>query len=293
MMALEETFHTTLEESAVADAKTLGDLKTLIARGQVGLEPHADASAAAHEAGPQQQRDRDLGAGMKFPSYNRWRASWLLRRVSLPTWILPLARPFMQLDVRGLEHLAPLTGPVIFAANHESHMDGPAIFLSLPPRWRYNLAPAMAREFFHAHFHRREVGFMPWFTNSLNYLGATLGFNAFPLPQTGAGTRQTLRYIGEVVADGYSILIFPEGTRSPADTISRFRPGVAMIAARLDLPVIPVRLQGLAKVLDPHWRWPKRGPVKVTFGAPIRLSGEDYIAMAREVEAAVQDLAHP
>ena len=134
---------------------------------------------------------------------------------------------------------------------------------------------------------------MPWFTNSLNYLGSTLGFNAFPLPQTGAGTRQTLRYIGEVVADGYSILIFPEGTRSPSDVIARFRPGVAMIAARLDLPVIPVRLEGLAKVLDPHWRGPKRGPVTVTFGPPMRLSGEDYIGLARQVEEAVKNLGRP
>ena len=208
--------------------------------------------------------------------------------MSLPTWILPLARYFMKLEVRGLEHLDKVSGPVVFASNHQSHFDGPAIFSALPPRWRYHLAPAMAREFFYAHFHRREVGWKRWFLNSLNYLGATLAFNAFPLSQFGAGTRQTLRYIGEVVADGYSILIFPEGDREPE--IISFRPGVAMIAARLELPVIPVRLEGLYNLLSPHMSWPKRGPARVSFGAPMRFSGDDYVAMAKQLEEAVKTL---
>ena len=150
---------------------------------------------------------------------------------------------------------------------------------------------AMAKEFFRAHFYPREFSRMAWFTNSLNYYLSCMFFNAFPLPQREAGTRQTLRYIGEITSDGYSILIFPEGARHPTGEIDRFRPGVAMIGARLDVPVVPVRLDDVDKVLDPHWKWPKRGPVRVAFGAPIRLTGEDYVALAKQVEDAVRHLA--
>jgi long-chain acyl-CoA synthetase len=212
--------------------------------------------------------------------------SWFLRRISLPTWILPLARVFMQLKVEGREHLAGIRGPVVFASNHQSHMDTPAILIALPRRWRYWVAPAMAKEFWRAHFYPREFSRRKYVWNSLWYYLASMFFNAFPLPQREAGTRQTLRYIGEVAGDGYSILIFPEGRREPTP----FRPGVGMIASRLDLPVVPIRLDGLDKVLHSSWKWPKRGPVRIAFGAPIKLEGDDYQALAKRVEDAVRAL---
>ena len=93
-------------------------------------------------------------------------------------------------------------------------MDTPVILAALPARLRYRVAPAMAKEFFKAHFFPEQHGRGAWFTNSLNYYLAALFFNAFPLPQREAGARQTLRYIGEVLEDGYSVLIFPEGRRT-------------------------------------------------------------------------------
>ena len=69
----------------------------------------------------------------------------------------------------------------------------------------------MAKEFFKAHFFPEQYGRRAWFTNCLNYYLAAFFFNAFPLPQREAGARQTLRYIGEVPGDGFSVLIFPEG----------------------------------------------------------------------------------
>ena len=131
------------------------------------------------------------------------------------------------------------------------------ILQALPPRWRYRVAPAMAKEFFKAHFYPGAVHApAARLTNSLNYYLASLFFNAFPLPQREAGTRQTLRYIGELVGEGYSILIFPEGRRTENGEISRFQPGVGMIAARLDVPVVPVRLEGLDRVLHHTWKVP-------------------------------------
>jgi long-chain acyl-CoA synthetase len=196
----------------------------------------------------------------------------------------------MQMDVRGLEHLRDLRTPVIFAANHQSHMDTPVIMAALPARWRYRVAPAMAKEFFKAHFFPASHTRLEWFTNSLNYVLASLFFNAFPLPQREAGARQTLRYIGELIGDGFSVLIFPEGHRTAAGEIDRFRPGIGMIASRLAVPVVPVRLVDVDKVLHPAWRMARPGRVTVKFGRPMRLTGEDYEALAHQVEGAVRAL---
>jgi long-chain acyl-CoA synthetase len=239
-----------------------------------------EAAAAVHA----QQEPID------FPRWNRSAAFRALRRASLPTWILPLARPFVKLEVRGLEHLSGIDGPVIFAANHQSHLDTPVILQALPPFWRYRLAPAMAKEFFKAHFYPEQFGRKAWLTNSLNYYLASAFFNAFPLPQRESGTRQTLRYIGDLFAEGFSLLIFPEGKRTEAGEINRFQSGIGMIASRLDVPVIPVRLEGLERVLHQTWKFPVRGTGRVTFGAPISLKGNDYAALSQRVEEAVRGL---
>jgi long-chain acyl-CoA synthetase len=286
MMALEEAFHTTLDESELAQAKTIGDLKIL-----VGAVPGSgfQVPGSAEPGSRFQVRSSTPAEAIDFPSWNRWPISWFLRRISLPTWILPLALVFIELHVRGLEHLEKLRGPVFFASNHTSHMDTPAVFLALPRRWRYRTAVAMAKEFFRAHFFPHEVTRKAWFTNSLNYYLACMFFNAFPLPQREAGTRQTLRYLGEVTGDGYSVLIFPEGKRSDTGVLP-FRPGIGMMGSRLGVPVVPVRIEGLEKVLHSKMRWPKRGPVRVTFGAPLHLTGDDYPALAKQVEDAVRAL---
>ena len=196
----------------------------------------------------------------------------------------------MKLRVDGLEHLNSLKGPVMFAVNHQSHMDTPAVMIAMPPKWRYRTAPAMSKDFFKPHFFPDGFTRKRVFWNSLWYYLACQFFNAFPIPQRETGTRQTLRYMGEVLADGYSVLIFPEGARHKEGEIAPFMPGIGMMGARLGVPVVPVRIEGLDKVLHPKMKWPKQGPVHVTFGAPLTLQGEDYAGLAKRVEEAVRAL---
>ena len=270
MVALEDAFQTHLDEGAFSEAKDLSQLRALVERAAVSDVPAAEP--------------------VDFPVWNRTLIPRSIRRVSLPTWILPLGRVFAHLHVEGREHLAAIRSPVIFASNHQSHMDTPVILSALPPRLRYRLATAMAKEFFKAHFFPDEYGRKAWLTNSLNYYLAALFFNAFPLPQREAGARQTLRYIGEVLESGFSVLIFPEGRRTDTGAIDRFRPGIGMIAARLGVPVVPVRIEGLDRVLHHTWRMARPGPVRAAFGAPMRLVGDDYEAMAKQGEEAVRTL---
>jgi long-chain acyl-CoA synthetase len=286
MMALEERFQTTIDEASFNTACTVGDIYRLVET-DVGPAPGVAPGAAATAARPRAPAPAEI---ITFPSWSRGAFPRLIRRLSLPTWILPLARLFAWIRVEGREHLASLDGPVIFAANHQSHIDTPAVLAALPARWRYRVAPAMAKEFFKAHFYPEQYSWRPRLTNSLNYYLASLFFNAFPLPQREAGTRQTLRYVGELVEDGFSILIYPEGKRSQAGEINRFLPGAAMMASRLGVPVVPVRLIGLEKVLHQKAKMARPAWATVRFGPPMRLRGDDFAALALDVERAVSDL---
>jgi long-chain acyl-CoA synthetase len=269
MVALEDRFQTRIDEGRFSEARSVGDLQALVKQG----------------AAPE-----DTEPPVDFPAWNRSLPVRIIRRLSQATWILPLARVFAHIRIQGREHLAAIDGPVIFASNHQSHMDVPVILAALPGRWRARVAPAMLKEFFKAHFHPQDYTRRQWFTNSLNYYLACFYFNTFPIPQREAGARHTLRYMGELTGEGLSILIFPEGVRAATGDIKPFLGGVGMIASRLDLPVIPVRLDGLDRVLHPTWKFVRPGKVRVAFGAPLRLQGEDYAVLAQQVEAKVRSL---
>jgi long-chain acyl-CoA synthetase len=272
MVALEEALNTSIDEGAFANAATVGDLARL-------ASSPADAS-----------KEIDSEA-VEFPSWNRLAPVRALRAVSQSLVLLPLARTFAWISVDGMQNLQRIDGPVIFAANHQSHLDGPVILAALPGRWRRRVAIAMAKEFFTAHFFPEHHTRGEWFTNSLNYWLSAAFFNTFPLPQREAGARDTLRYAGELVSSGYSVLIFPEGKRTEHGEIAAFRPGVAMMASRLDVPVVPVRLVGVDRVLHRSWKMARPGKVQVIFGAPMKLSGHDYAELATQVENAVRKLA--
>jgi long-chain acyl-CoA synthetase len=290
MTALEEQFDTTIDEGEFSGARTVGDLESLVHGGTaVGAGTSKPGEAAAAPSGRAEVRPR-RGEPMTFPSWNRRLWARAVRRINLPTWILPLARVFAWIEVQGLEHLQRVDGPVIFASNHLSHMDTPAILSALPPRWRYRMAPAMAKDFFDAHFHPERHPWRKVLALRTAYYLAALVFNAFPIPRREAGTRETLRYMGELVSDGFSILIFPEGEISHRGGVLPFQPGVGMLASRLNVPVVPVRVKGLDRVLHPTWRMARPGPASGSFGAPLRLRGQGYAALAKQVEDAVKSL---
>jgi long-chain acyl-CoA synthetase len=269
MVALEDRFQTRIDEARFSSAASIADLRQLVEQPTTPV---------------------DVEEPVDFPSWNRSWPARIVRRLSQATWILPLARVYAHVKVEGLDHLRGLEGPVVFASNHLSHMDVPVILLALPGRWRARVAPAILKEFFKAHFFPRDHTWRQWFTNTLNYYLAALYFNGFPLPQREAGARQTLKYIGELAGDGWSVLIFPEGVRSTTGDIREFRGGVGMIASRLELPVIPVRIDGVDRVLPTGSQVMRPARVRVAFGAPLRLHGEDYAALAREVENKVRAL---
>ena len=269
MVELEDRFQTRIDESRFADAASIADLKQLV------------------EAPPVPEIVEEP---VDFPTWNRTRPIRVIRRLSQATWIVPLTRLFAYAQVEGLANLQGLEGPVIFASNHQSHMDVPVILSALPGRWRSRVAPAMLKEFFTAHFHPSQHTWREVFTNSLNYYLACFYFNTFPIPQREAGARHTLQYIGDVTGNGMSILLFPEGMRSPTGQMKPFRGGIGMIASRLDLPVVPVKIQNVDTLMPVGSSFVRPGRIRIAFGAPLQLRGDDYAALAGRVEDAVRNL---
>ena len=276
MMALEHAYDRSIDELAFADALTVADLEALV------QERAAPTSAAARAA--------TYETAFEFPTWNRSVPAAIIRRVSLAAFLLPLTRMFAWIIVDGSDRLSESEDPVIYAANHQSHMDAPVILTALPPSRRNRVATAAAKEFFAAHFHPEGHSWRSRLTNSLNYYLAALMFNMFPLPQREAGARAAIRYVGQLVSEGNSVLIFPEGRRTDEGDLARFQPGIGMIAARLRVPVVPVRIEGLDRVLHQSWRMARPGRARVAFGEPLTLEGDDYGRLAKRVEDAVRAL---
>lgn len=276
MMAIEQQLDRSLDEQTLKDARTVAGLEAILNSDDPSNQTRKDRVSAAPP--------------LPFPKWNRSLAAKIIRRVSLSAFLLPLTRLFAWIKVEGLEHLHSTSEPVVYAANHQSHMDGPVILAALPANRRTQVATAAAKEFFAAHFHPEQHSWREQMTSSFNYYLGSLLFNIFPLPQREAGTREAIRYLGELLDEGNSVLIFPEGRRTTTGKIDRFQPGIGMIASRLNIPIVPVRVEGIDRILHQSWRMARPGPARVTFGKPLNLTGDDYRNLAKQVEDAVRKL---
>ncbi len=219
----------------------------------------------------------------------------LFRAAVMDGLILPIVRVFCSLDVYGIEHLEAEEGERIIVSNHQSHIDPLAILLALPVKYRHLISPTMGLNRFRAHFagfSSIRTGTLSRFRSFLHGLAygiVTLLFQTYPFPQ-GAAYRPSLEYTGELLDKGRWILIFPAGEVSPDGEIHRFKKGIGMIAEQTMTDISPASIDGMCNVLRPGKRLPKRAPVRVRFGSPLRYDGEGYDEFSGKVEAAVRSL---
>ncbi len=202
---------------------------------------------------------------------------------------MPLFRNYLPLTVVGLEHLRDIEPPVVFVANHTSHLDAVAISTALSFRWRQCLAPAMAQDVFRAYFQPRQFSRKEVWWTGLGYFLACALFNAYPLPQEMPGTRRALNYTAELAQRGYCPLVFPEGLRSTDGKLQPFKPGIGMIATRLRIPVVPVHIEGMFGIYSVHDNWPNPGAVRVSFGKPLQFTTESFEEAAEKLREAVRN----
>ncbi|MDQ6807765.1 MAG: 1-acyl-sn-glycerol-3-phosphate acyltransferase [Actinomycetota bacterium] len=164
--------------------------------------------------------------------------------------------------ITGLENLEPLATPVIFVANHCSHVDTPVLLLSLPASWRRRTAVAAAADYF--------------YTKRLLAGVVSLAFGTVPLERRGQGADAA--HIGRLLDGGWNLLMFAEGTRSRDGRVGRMRSGAAVLAAEHSVPIVPVYISGTHAAMPIGRPWmvrPEGGgrfarhTTSVTFGAPL------------------------
>ncbi len=173
---------------------------------------------------------------------------------------------------------------MILAANHQSDLDTAVVLAALPSHWRYRVATTVCDACFGGN------SLLIRAAKYLRYSLFLLFLNALTLPRGIAALRHSMRHIYWLVGQKWSILIYPEGALSNSDQLLPFEAGVGMIATRLHLPVVPVRIDGTRQVYNRSWRMIRPGRVRVRFGTPLFLEGDDYRAITQQVEQAIHAL---
>jgi long-chain acyl-CoA synthetase len=178
--------------------------------------------------------------------------------------------------VAGKSRIDGLSEPVLLIANHTSHLDAPSVLSLLGRSHRERTAVAAAADYFF-----RGVG---------RSLIASVALGAFPFHREGP-VAASLSHCGDLVDDGYSVLIFPEGTRSPDGRLQPFKTGIGLLARELGVPVVPVAIDGLHAILPKGRTLPRPGPVRIVVGEPVQLDpGMSNAEVAALLEAYVRDL---
>jgi 1-acyl-sn-glycerol-3-phosphate acyltransferase len=157
-------------------------------------------------------------------------------------------------EVSGLERLESLDRPALFVANHASHLDTPVLLRVLPDHRRRRIAVAAAHDYF--------------FSHALVGVLVGLGVGGFPVARA-AVVRPVLEHCARLRERGWSMLFFPEGTRSATGAIGPFKHGVGVIALKLGLPVVPIRTRGLFELLPKGRVLPRPGRATIHFGTPL------------------------
>jgi 1-acyl-sn-glycerol-3-phosphate acyltransferase len=237
--------------------------------------------------------ERKLGLDYDHEWSRRYPAR-LARAMVMDNLARPVGRLLAPATVRGLEHLGHIDGPVIFAANHASHVDTPLLLTNLPVEFRHHTVVAAASDYF--------------FDRTWKSVLWSFSLAAIPIERTKVN-RRSADTAAELLAEGWNLVIFPEGGRSPDGWTQPFRGGAAYLARRTGRPVVPVYLHGtrhvLPKSLEEGGRAPggsgtesrrgsrlRRSPISVLFGAPLTPDeGENAHRFSDRVEAAVATLS--
>jgi 1-acyl-sn-glycerol-3-phosphate acyltransferase len=190
----------------------------------------------------------------------------------------PLMSLYARRQVFGRERLEGVRGRVVIVANHVSHMDTPALLRALPREWRRRTVVAAAVDYF--------------YRSRWRAMFVSLLFNTVPIERR-RGSR-SLAHIDRLLERGSCLILYPEGTRSRRGAPGRLRPGAAIIAARHDALLVPVRIRGTHDAMPPGTPWMRRRsrnplsarhPVTIEFGEPIAPTAEDTDEVMARVAA--------
>ena len=220
--------------------------------------------------------ERGLGADYATDWARRYPVR-LARAMVIDSVTRPLAHVVAVPQVRGEDLLRLVEPPVVFVANHASHVDTPLLVSLLPVRFRHRTVVAAAADHF---FDRRWKAHL--------WAGA---LNAIPIERHRVN-RRSADITTELLEDGWNLVIFPEGGRSPDGWFQPFRGGAAYLSVRTGRPVVPVHLEGTGRLLPKDGHGLRRGRTVVRFGMPLSpAEGEDARRFGARIETALATMA--
>lgn len=190
-------------------------------------------------------------------------------------------RVYHRLRIEGREHL-PGEGSFVMVANHASHLDTLCLLAALPLRKLHRAFPAAAQDYFFVGMRRLAI--------------AAIVVNALPFARQ-AHIRQSLDLCRQLLANPGNILIlFPEGTRTTTGQVGEFRPGIGMLLAGTNVPVVPCYLGGTFEAWAKGRAFARPRRVRLRIGAPrtceARAAGRETAEqIAAELREAVLALA--
>ncbi|HEX3559704.1 MAG TPA: AMP-binding protein [Pyrinomonadaceae bacterium] len=270
LSALEDRYQIEIDEASFTEATTVGDIERIIKSGG----ETQDASPYPYPAWTQ-----------RFP------ATWF-RLALFYAVVLPITSLLCWARVCGKDNLRGLHSQALFVSNHITYFDHALILRALPGRFRRRLAIAMEGE--RLRWWRRPPAGSPlhrrlrWL---VQYFLTVLIFNTFSLPKS-SGFRRSFAYAGETVDRGFSVLVFPEGVRAERVRLNPFKSGVGLLASELGVPVVPVRIDGLAELKVSGRRgFAFPGSVTINFGEPVSYSRDaDAATITADLERRVKEL---
>lgn len=190
----------------------------------------------------------------------------------------PLIKTLIPPTVYGQDRIKDAPVPVIFAANHSSHLDTPLLTANLPDRYRHKTVIGAGADYF---FDRT------WKAALWSGLAG-----AIPIERNRVN-RKSSELAESLLKSGWSLIIFPEGGRTPDGFGQTFKAGIAQLAKKTNAPVIPVFIKGTYEALGKNSKSFKPGPTSISFGYPLHLGGdEDVRTFARRIQTAVDQLSH-
>ncbi len=166
-----------------------------------------------------------------------------------------------ELTVTGLENIPE--GPCVFASNHQGYFDIPLMLSGLD-------AP-------HPIIAKKEIERIPMVRSWMRELHCL-----FIDRENARQAMDCLKRAGELLAQGYSVVIFPEGTRSKGGEIKEFKGGTVRVATRAKVPIVPVCVEGTYKMMEQNHYWIHPAKVSMSILPPIEtkdLSREEIKAL--------------
>jgi 1-acyl-sn-glycerol-3-phosphate acyltransferase len=203
---------------------------------------------------------RDLGLPLGERLRSLQRESGLIDRTARLVWWSAVRVYFTvahRLSVTGREHL-PTKPPFVVVANHASHLDAIVLAAAMPGRLWNCVFPIAAGDTF--------------FETPMTAAFAAGLLNALPMWRRNCGSHAMRELRERLVAEPCGYILFPEGTRSRTGEMTSFKPGLGMIVAETDVPVVPVYIHGAYEAAPPGRRLPRPGRIELRVGPALRFT---------------------